>query len=525
MATSTKTKQKKTSGAAQRRKSAKGRAKTPALDKLYSRAMADFDLESQEFKIDLLNGSGKAHPIDALVSDVTWRWEEGNPTRVGDLTLRDLRDENPYTISDGHQIRLKVLWNGHWREAWRMRLYNGERQLTGTRTFELADDMLLLQQGSDDWKFTRTKKGGHPKGWRADQVLRHVCRKYKIPVGRIAKGKHYITGLSMKGSPLAVIQRAYALERNNTGRRFVLRWRNGKLEVGTLRRNPYLYKLHDQIVDGAIGRAERSANFCTAVTIKGAVIGKGKKKHTLHYSYQNKAMVKQYGFIHRTHTAKNAHTPDGAKIEAKRFIAKYSHPKKEIRGLIHRGIAFVERGDAIGVDLKEYGIKAASSVVFVKSGEWTLSGGDFSMSLDLTFDDLFQKSKDADAKARAKKRGSSDSAGDGEWITVGATVFTDSPPGAFGSLTGGYAELGTAGANANLGPLLAPLFGIKGELPENFALQIKHGNKVVTARKRDRGSGQPGDRHFKIDLWTDVSQALGVDPHTFKGDVQIRKAK
>jgi hypothetical protein len=109
------------------------------------------------------------------------------------------------------------------------------------------------------------------------------------------------------------------------------------------------------------------------------------------------------------------------------------------------------------------------------------------------------------------------------WIVVGATMF-DGAPGSCGTLGDGrpqYAELGQAGANAGMGGLLGPLFGLHGPLPCGYALDVEYNGKVVTAYKGDIGSGQLGESHFKIDMHTGLYQALGFSAG--RGDVRIRK--
>ncbi len=83
------------------------------------------------------------------------------------------------------------------------------------------------------------------------------------------------------------------------------------------------------------------------------------------------------------------------------------------------------------------------------------------------------------------------------WRRVGATVYDDPPPGAFGSLANGFrSSFGTArrtdGGGTGFG-WLARAFGMRGELPANFAVDFAHNGKIVTLAKRDRGYGQGGD--------------------------------
>lgn len=110
------------------------------------------------------------------------------------------------------------------------------------------------------------------------------------------------------------------------------------------------------------------------------------------------------------------------------------------------------------------------------------------------------------------------------WITIGATWFSGEP-GSCGTLGDGrpqYAELGQAGANASMGGLMGPLFGMSGPLPCNYAIDVEFRGKVVTAFKGDIGSGQLGDPHYKIDLHSTLAAMLDFES-VGRGDVRVRK--
>ena len=112
----------------------------------------------------------------------------------------------------------------------------------------------------------------------------------------------------------------------------------------------------------------------------------------------------------------------------------------------------------------------------------------------------------------------------GGWVRTGATVFNDPPPGAFGSLSGGYAELGTAtrGGQGTGRGYIARALGLRGELPKDFPLDVKIHGRTKRLRKRDRGYGQ-GTPAYSIDIWRDSWPAFGINS-SFKGPALIRPA-
>lgn len=111
---------------------------------------------------------------------------------------------------------------------------------------------------------------------------------------------------------------------------------------------------------------------------------------------------------------------------------------------------------------------------------------------------------------------------------VGATVFDDPPPGAFGGLSNGYAELGTAkrtdGSATGFG-WIAKALGLKGELPANTPLAITINGRTHTLRKRDRGYGQGGDGKtsdpsWALDIWKDSWSKFGINGN-WKGQAEV----
>lgn len=411
MATVTKAKKKATARKQQRQKD---RHKRPDLTKLYRRKLQPFDLATQDFRATLIRDDvprARLVNIDGLIETLEWRYEPGNPVLLGTMTTRrDVLSGGGLRIHDGHVLRLQVRWGGKWRELWRMRLRDSQPSLRDQTTWGLADDLALLQE-SDDWfHYTKSKKGGHPKGWLVHEIVRDVCRRYRIPVGKIAKGTHYITDLSGKMTPLQVLQKAYAIEKQANGHRFTIAWRNGKLNVTPLRRNDVMYVLRDAIEDAVVGKTARDAKFATAVTVRATLKGKkgSHKKSQIEVRHVNEKAVRADGFIHKVISGGTVKDRADADRKAKRYIATHSVRKPVITNIQHRGIAFLRRGDAIWISLPQFGFSGARAVCFLASGTWQLASGEFTMSLDVAMDDPFAhpktRRKAKDKQTRTKKR-------------------------------------------------------------------------------------------------------------------------
>jgi len=113
--------------------------------------------------------------------------------------------------------------------------------------------------------------------------------------------------------------------------------------------------------------------------------------------------------------------------------------------------------------------------------------------------------------------------GGSPWKKTGYTVYNDPPPGSFGGLDNGYAELGTATTSGLTGGgYLAQLFGRNGELPENYPLDVKINGKIKKLLKRDRGWGQGSSSHG-IDIWQDSWPFFGLNSNS-SGNAYVRRS-
>ncbi len=384
--------------------------KQPDVSLLYQRQIAPIDLSTQEFRARLIRANLPGPPldIDGIITSLEWRAIAGDPVLQGTLALQVPDIGPPPVVQEGHVLQLSVLWGGKWREVWRMRLYDQNKSIADTQSFELADSGRILQESIDTWHFTKNK--AKKKGWLCHEIVAEVARRYRIPLGKVAAGRHRITDISGEMSPMQVIQKAYAIERRGSGKRFVIRWQNGKLNIVPMRRNPLLYTLSTLIEDATIARDPRDEKFATAVTVRATVKKSkgGRKRDKIVLRYVNEKAVAQDGFIHRNLGGGEVKTRADAERKAKRYIAKHSVRKRTIQNIQHKGIAFVRRGDAIRVSLPREGLYGKFGIAYVSAGSWQISGGDFTMNLDLTVDDPYKsaktKRKDKDKKTRASKR-------------------------------------------------------------------------------------------------------------------------
>jgi TP901 family phage tail tape measure protein len=107
----------------------------------------------------------------------------------------------------------------------------------------------------------------------------------------------------------------------------------------------------------------------------------------------------------------------------------------------------------------------------------------------------------------------------GGWYKTGYTVFDD-VMGYRGPLRGkAYAELGAPSGGVGY---ISRLLGINKELPLDFPLEVKIGNKKTKLYKRDIGTGQ-GTSAYSIDIWKSMWPFYGLNQFS-KGTAYIRRA-
>jgi hypothetical protein len=265
-------------------------------------------------------------------------------------------------------------------------------------TFELQSDLALLQKSKDDFKFKKDKK--HPRGWHPHDVVKAVCRRYGVKVGRLARTNHRIKNLTQQNaSPLDIIIKAYERERVQEGRTFIIDYSRGKLEILPFRRSQTMLFLGPTLLEAEYTRSLKE-DFATVLTVrstKSVSRGKRKKKKVriqVPAVPRNDKFVQRYGFIHQKFTAKDADTLAEVRKEAKRHLLKMRKPEKELT-LSHPGITRVKRGQAIKVYVPEVDLQ---SICFVKGVSHTVAAGNYNMDITIAWKDPYD-----DAERRRKK--------------------------------------------------------------------------------------------------------------------------
>lgn len=234
------------SGRYQRRRSRKGAARLPSVKRYYRHETNPPPAGLYDFRVLLLRPKEKPRRINITDAVESLDWEDSSAVKTGTLIARrpDPEKHRSLPIERGHRILLSYRKGRKWKKIWEMPV-DGKPSvdgLYGTVTASLSDDLDALRRSVREWEFRKTE--ARPNGWRADEIAEKVCRELNVPTGRIARGKDRLPGkIEGKMSGLEVIKKAYAAEREETGIRYVIRIRNGEVDVVPFERGPVLFEI------------------------------------------------------------------------------------------------------------------------------------------------------------------------------------------------------------------------------------------------------------------------------------------
>lgn len=386
-------------GRKERRNTPEGRVRRPNLRRYYRHRLKDIRPGDFTFHVALVRPTAKKTevlPIDPLVTQVQWSDEEAMLT--GTLMVKRASPLRPSPIHDRDRIRLFVKWNGRWFRLWEL-IVDGEPVPSASgaeETVSLADHLDALKRNERSWEFKKSKK--KPKGWRADQIAREVCRREGVKPGRIAKGTVYIEKLKMDGSGLEVIKRAYAREKKKTDRRFVVRFRDGLLDVLPYRRNKILFEIRSLLREASTEARRKNERPVTLIEAKGTLNGKKVKERVF-----RRAALNRLGLSREEKSYGRVKSKADLREEAMRDLAEELKVTRTAQ-LEIPGIPFLERGDTVRWVTDERGWKGpgegtlSREFAYVTSISHTVTPGDYVCAVSLSQVDPYL----ADARRRAE---------------------------------------------------------------------------------------------------------------------------
>lgn len=405
-------------GRGERAKSARGRLRRPNLNLLYNRRVRPIRPGEYDFRIILIRPELPRHRRFTALNrqSVSLDWGDEGDTLDGTLTLMRSEPENYQSvpIERGHGIRLMVKRGDRFYRLWDMKVLGQPEvdRASGQVTLTLGDSLYVLKKAKRDWPgFTKRKEGPKKDGWTADEIARYVCRKLRVRIGKLAKGseRFELKEKDLKElSGLDVIRKAYAKEKGETGRKFIMRLRDGKLVVVPFHRPGVTY---------VIGGIEQSISFtgkpksdtpATVIEAKGRLKGETGKDAKVETTVFRPQAVSRLGRVVKEKRYGKVRSKEHLRTLATRDLAGELKVTRTADITIP-GIPFLEKGSAIKWNIKEpgwFGFTKLSkrprdkSFCFVTSSSHSLTPTNYTTQISLTQTDPYWE----DAKARDEKR-------------------------------------------------------------------------------------------------------------------------
>jgi len=390
-------------GREQRRRSSTARARRPDLSRYYARRLPPITPGDFEFSLDSPQRGRRALKLDPLVE--AFEWSEEGAAMAGSVSLRRsaITDAASIPLTRGSLVRCRVRWRERWYELWTMRVERPSVTVeTGSVGVSLVDDLAVVRRGRRRYVFRTTARRRH--GWFGHEMLRHAAPKDGIKLGAIARCTRRMEKVDMRGSFLDLAVRVYRHERDETGRKFILRMRDGKFEVVPYARNRILYVLADQLASAIVAEEPKVENPVTVLTGR-ARVGKGEDAKKVVHTEFRRDVVARLGYSHRERNYGRLSSSAALRRRVRRDLARELRVEKTVT-LQFPGIPFIRRGDAEQLVLPSEGFKGEHSFVFVSRihHQVQMEGG-YLCDADFTVRDPFVSDKARqEREARARKR-------------------------------------------------------------------------------------------------------------------------
>lgn len=422
-------------GAKQRANSKRGQLRRPNLSRLYGKKVADLHPGLYDFRLKLIRPAktGRDHitPLGRKTTSVNWS-DEGD-TLTASITMRRPSRLKPGSlpISRGDGVRLEVRWGGQWKTLWTLWV-QGEPEVTlttGEVSVELADELFPLKKNERDWEFKKAKKGPRRKGWTADEVARFVCKSERMRPGKMAKGsKRFEMKKMKKASGLEVVRRAYARESHATGRKFIIRMRNGRLDVLPLQRPGTLYVVRGVELEASVAGDAKKDHPATVIEAKGRLKGNDGKDGKLEVTVARTGAVRRFGRVVIERDYGRVESKEDLRTQAKRDLATELKVTRSATIQLP-GIPFLEKGSTLRWIIGEAGwhgkTKLAKhsrdkSYVFVTSAQHSLTPESYTTTVQVNQEDVYYEDakkrdeEDRDDKRQKRKARKSTAKKDGE---------------------------------------------------------------------------------------------------------------
>lgn len=403
-------------GREERRRSHTARAREPDLRRWYRRTAEPLDPLDFELRLDLLRGRALGMvPLDEATLTFDWADEESMLTGSATFQRPDRDDPKSLPVEQSLQIRCRVRSAQQWRELWRMRAGAPQTDIEPDAvqvSVELKDDLDLVRRGRRKYEYRETKRRKH--GWFGHDALIDAARQDGIRLGKIAKCKKRMSKIEVTGSLLDLAKKVYEDDAEETGRKFVMRMRNGRFEVVPFRRNRILYVIAPAIESASWAAKPKAARPVTVIDAT-ARIGRGDSSKKVTYTHVERRLVQKFGWVQKERKYGRVKSFSELRRKVKRELADQFTLRRTATVEIP-GLPFLQRGDGAMLLMPTEGFEKEESFVWVRGIRHSASGDRYTTSVDFDREDPYEKyqrrveerkRKDA-RKRRSRRRGDRD---------------------------------------------------------------------------------------------------------------------
>jgi len=335
-----------------------------------------------------LKKGGDVLSLDPILTSLTW---EDALIQTASLTVMSPEREDLVTIKEGYKLKVDYAredgTGANWHRLWELRVTNVTQSASGDISLEAADELEWLKRSRDDFEYKKGDgKSRHKKkdGWLGHQIVEDIAKRYGIGVGHLAKCDARIEITEQNTSPLKIINQAYKKEREETGKRFVIRMEKGKLYVETLKRSRTLLILGGQLLGADVTRM-LPKNVATLLSVRASSKRKKGEHKKIEVEVQaSRDIRKRFGVIHNFWEI-DEKVDSKAKVKklAQREMKERLEPKREV-SVTMAGEVTLRRGDSVKV-----GLGFIKELLYVSSVSHSVSPGDYTMDVTLSFDDPY----------------------------------------------------------------------------------------------------------------------------------------
>lgn len=394
-------------GSATARKSRRGRQRSTSPVNYWHRPAPEVTLGRYQWRVTIQRGKATPLVADQTVKAVSWS-EDANNVMTGSITMQNPKDEVKPVVGDLVRLQWSFWGQEHWRTAFLMTLAQPQYQVGEDQwVFQLEDALTRANRSELTLRFREDR--AHPNGWRADDAIAHVLREVGIPAGRLPRMEYRARRLTFtKQPPQEIIATLLRHERRKSGKRYFLRWIEGRLSVVPYQRSKDMLIVGGYIMSGSLTESLKE-NFATVLHVTATSDegdgndAKGRRKHKkrkLRVTVQSERGIARYGRVVRSVSTSGADTLAEARAWGKRELARRGRPHRDL-SFTHPGVPTLRRGDALRLTIADAGIDR--EIVFVSEVAHDVQPGAYNMDVTVAFDDPYVD-KVAERARRKKQR-------------------------------------------------------------------------------------------------------------------------